>query len=383
MPLKGPGFALYVHWPFCLSKCPYCDFNSHVTKDIVDQQAWQNALLSELDHFASETGDRILTSVFFGGGTPSLMPPETVAAILDRAGSIWSLDSALEVTLEANPTSIEMARFRDFKAAGVSRVSVGIQSLSENTLKFLGREHSAREARKALGIARDTFEHFSFDLIYALAGQTPDSWQKELSEALELTGEHLSLYQLTIETGTPFYRNGTDVLEDDQAADMFELTQAIMDRAGYPAYEVSNHARPGHECRHNMTYWRGGDYMGIGPGAHGRLTTDRSTAAIHQIHSPTRWLEAVKSAGHGTAKRRILTPVERAEERIMMGLRLHDGLYLSDLSSQTGISASQLINPQGLQRMTEGGFVELDNNNLKAVGAGKLCLNSVIAQLLK
>jgi len=373
--------ALYVHWPFCRSKCPYCDFNSHV-REAVDQAEWQAALLSELDHFAKETSARTLTSVFFGGGTPSLMAASTVGAIIDKLCDIWRLDDNLEITLEANPTSIEAKKFRDFKAAGVNRVSIGVQSLNNQALAFLGREHSAKDAVKALAIAAGTFDRFSFDLIYARPGQSCDAWQTELQDALELAGDHLSLYQLTIEPGTAFHRDNLTVPEDDLAADLYALTQSIMGTANRPAYEISNHAKPGHECRHNLTYWHGGDYVGIGPGAHGRLTNGGATEATHQIHNPENWLNAVKAKAHGTAKRRPLSPAIRAQELVMMGLRLTDGLDMATLPRQTGLAVTDVIDEVGQKRMIDGGFVELNNGQLKATPDGLLRLNGVIKHLL-
>ncbi len=382
MAAPDPGFALYIHWPFCLSKCPYCDFNSHVCGNI-DHTEWRDALLSELEHFGEETSGRHLTSVFFGGGTPSLMSPGTVGDLLDKLNVYWSLDDNLEVTLEANPTSIEAGKFRDFRAAGTNRVSVGVQALDNDTLKFLGREHSADEARAALSIARKTFDRCSFDLIYARPNQSPESWQTELAEALELAGDHLSLYQLTIEPGTPFYRDGVDTLDDDAAADLYELTQSLMEAANRPAYEISNHAEPGSECRHNLTYWRGGDYVGIGPGAHGRISNTGETVATHQIHNPEAWLSTVKARAHGTAKRRELTANVRAQELVMMGLRLRDGFDTSSIPQQTGTTVSDIIDQQGQQRLVDGGFIEQSGEQIWATPEGRLRLNSVIGMLLK
>jgi len=381
MAAPDPGFALYIHWPFCLSKCPYCDFNSHV-QDEVNQARWHDALLDELDHYGKETSGRRLTSVFFGGGTPSLMAPETVGGLLDKLSDYWTLDENLEITLEANPTSIEAQKFRNFRAAGINRVSIGVQSLNDDVLKFLGRGHSANEARAALGIAGDCFDRFSFDLIYARAGQSPDNWRKELTEALELAGDHLSLYQLTIEPGTPFYRDNTETLDDDRAADLYELTQTLMEAANRPAYEISNHAEPGRECRHNLTYWRGGDYIGIGPGAHGRISHQSQTQATHQIHNPEAWLTAVKTKSHGTGKRRGLTPEIRAQELIIMGLRLCGGFDTSSISGQTGLALADVIDEQGQARLIEGGVLVRSGDYLTVTPEGRLRLNGVIKALL-
>jgi len=381
MAAPDPGFALYIHWPFCLSKCPYCDFNSHVQAG-VDHAQWRAALLDELDHYGKETSGRHLTSVFFGGGTPSLMAPGTAEALLDKLSTYWILDENLEVTLEANPTSIETQKFHDFRTAGINRVSIGVQSLNDGVLKFLGRGHSAIEARAALGIADNCFDRFSFDLIYARPGQTPESWRRELTEALELAGDHLSLYQLTIEPGTPFYRDHVETLDDDRAAGLYELTQALMEAANRPAYEISNHAEPGRECRHNLTYWRGGDYVGIGPGAHGRISHRGQTEATHQIHSPEAWLAAVKSRTHGTAKRRALTPEIRAQELIMMGLRLCGGFDTSSVLDQTGLAIADVIDETGQARLIEGGVLARSGRYLTVTPEGRLRLNGVIKMLL-
>ena len=287
--------ALYVHWPFCLAKCPYCDFNSHVRAEI-DEARWRAALLREIDATAEETSGRVLTSVFFGGGTPSLMAPATVAAILERAGSHWPAADGLEVTIEANPGAAETGRLADFRAAGVNRVSIGVQSFDDDALRFLGRVHDADAARAAIERAAALFPRYSFDLIYARPGQSVAAWTAELAGALSLAGEHLSLYQLTIEPGTAFHararRGEALAAKEEPAAALFEATQEMLDAAGLPAYEISNHARPGGECRHNLTYWRYGDYAGVGPGAHGRLTVDGARIATQRIRAPEAWLAA-------------------------------------------------------------------------------------------
>lgn len=382
MATPEPGFALYVHWPFCLSKCPYCDFNSHVRNEI-DHPRWTSALLSELDHYGRETTGRRLTSVFFGGGTPSLMTPDTVATLLDKLSIYWILDDNLEVTLEANPTSIESQKFCDFRTAGINRVSMGIQALDDGVLKFLGRGHSAAEATAALDIARDSFARFSFDLIYARPDQTAESWRQELTAALALAGDHLSLYQLTIEPGTSFYRDEVKTLDDDRAADLYDLTQELMEAADRPAYEISNHAKPGQESRHNLTYWRGGDYVGIGPGAHGRISHGGHTEAAYQIHNPESWLSSVDADTHGTAKRRVLTPDMRAQELIMMGLRLRDGLDTSAISRQTGLTVAEVIDDTARRQLIEGGILAASDGRLRVTADGRLRLNSVIRLLLK
>ncbi len=364
------GFGVYIHWPFCLSKCPYCDFNSHVA-DTIDQRRWRDALLAELDHFSDETRGLRPTSIFFGGGTPSLMAPDTVGALVAAVRRRWDCASDLEVTLEANPTSVETARFRAFRDAGINRLSLGVQALDDEALRLLGRRHSAAEALAALETAQAIFARVSFDLIYARPGQDAAAWRAELSRALGLAGEHLSLYQLTVEDGTAFAARGIAPSDEDTACVLFEATQEITAAAGLPAYEISNHARPGAECRHNLTYWRGGDWLGIGPGAHGRLGLD----AVVQIRAPASWLAAVETAGHGIAVRETLDPADRAEERAMMGLRLAEGLPPDS-------EAWRVIVPAGLERMIDGGFVEHDANGLRVTPKGRLVLNAVLAELL-
>ncbi len=382
---RSPGspLAIYIHWPFCLSKCPYCDFNSHVAESM-DHARWRAALLAELDHFAAELEGRTVGSVFFGGGTPSLMEPETVAALIAAAGRSWRLAEDVEITLEANPTSVEAGRFGELAAAGVTRLSLGVQSFDDRALAFLGRGHSAGEARAAIDLARSHFPRFSFDLIYALAGQTETAWRKELVSALELAGDHLSLYQLTIEPGTPFFRQDMAVAAEDTAADLYAITRETTEKAGLPAYEVSNHARPGGESRHNLAYWRGGDYLGLGPGAHGRLTfkEEGATHALHQISTPARWLDAVERRGHGTAKRRALEAETRREEILMMGLLLTAGLGRKRFRDLTGRGLEDCLDRAGLRRMVEGGFVEVDERGIRATREGMLRLNGVLAALL-
>ncbi len=382
----GPlGFGLYVHWPFCLSKCPYCDFNSHV-RDNVDQARWRRALLAELDHYASATGGRILTSVFFGGGTPSLMAPASVAAVIERAAQRWSFAPGIEITLEANPTSVEADRFAALRAAGVNRVSLGVQALDDRALASLGRGHSAGEARRAVALAQRHFPRSSFDLIYARPGQTVGAWEAELDEALGLAAGHLSLYQLTIEPDTAFagaHRRGELAVPGEaEAAALYEATQARLEAAGMPAYEISNHARPGEECRHNLTYWRYGDYVGIGPGAHGRVTLSGEKLATRQHRAPEAWLAAVEAAGHATRRRDPVSQGERVEEALMMGLRLAEGVTRMGFRAGTGSDLDAALDPARLRRLVDGGFLELDEAGLRATRPGRQRLDAVLAALI-
>ena len=380
------ALALYVHWPFCLAKCPYCDFNSHV-RDSVDQAGWRRALLRELDHFAALLPGATVTSVFFGGGTPSLMPAETVARVIERAAARWTLAADAEITLEANPTSTEAARLHDFRAAGVNRVSLGVQALDDDALRFLGRGHSAAEARRAVALAQRIMPRSSFDLIYARPGQGLAAWRTELAQALALAGDHLSLYQLTIEKGTPFWRlerEGAFAIPDgDTGRALFDLTQDTMEAAGFAAYEVSNHGRGGDACRHNLAYWRYDDYVGIGPGAHGRIApAGGGRRALRQHAGPETWLAAVERAGHGTAEDRPLDALEQAREMLMMGLRLADGVSESELSRRTGCNPDRAIDRAGLARLCRAGYVERRGGRLRATDAGRPLLNGLLVELL-
>jgi putative oxygen-independent coproporphyrinogen III oxidase len=376
--------AVYVHWPFCRSKCPYCDFNSHV-RDGVDAARWTHALLADLDHHAALAPGREIGSVFFGGGTPSLMPPETVAALLDRVRQHWAASADLEVTLEANPNSAEAARFSAFAAAGVNRLSLGVQALDPAALRLLGRLHDRDEAIAAIEHARDSFARFSFDLIYARPGQSLLAWQQELGEALALAGEHLSLYQLTVEPGTAFAtlaKRGDLVLPDEElAAALYEITQDRLAGRGLPAYEISNHARPGAECRHNLVYWRYLDYVGIGPGAHGRVSRDGVKYATRQTRLPERWLAAVEDKGTGLEEMTAIDRDGAVEEMLMMGLRLTEGVDRARLERIAGRNVETLFGGN-LAPLVEGGFLTLDRERVAATAAGRQRLNAVLAALL-
>jgi oxygen-independent coproporphyrinogen-3 oxidase len=380
---EAGGFGLYVHWPFCQAKCPYCDFNSHVARSI-DQSAWARAYEAEIARLGREVGPRVLRSIFLGGGTPSLMEPETVEAVIGAARAAWPFSNDIEITMEANPTSVEAGRFRGYRAAGVNRLSLGVQALNDRDLRALGRLHSAEEAVAAFGIAREVFERVSLDLIYARQGQTAEAWEVELAEALRLVrGEgagHLSLYQLTIEEGTAFgdrFAAGKlrDLPDEDRAADLWDITQRRTEAAGLPAYEVSNHASPGQESRHNLVYWRGGDWAGVGPGAHGRLTLGGVRTGIETERAPGRWLQAVERDGSGEASREALDAVEAAEERLMMGLRLSEGVELARLETLRGLEGRAA----GLEDL---GLVEVAEGRLRATAAGRPVLNAVLRELL-
>jgi putative oxygen-independent coproporphyrinogen III oxidase len=376
--------AVYIHWPFCRSKCPYCDFNSHV-RDGIDTARWTQALLNDLDHHAELVPGRQVGSVFFGGGTPSLMPPEAVAALLERVRSRWAVTPDLEVTLEANPNSAEAARFSAFAAAGVNRLSLGVQALDPTALRMLGRAHDRGEAIAAIEHARDAFARFSFDLIYARPGQVLAAWGQELDEALALAGDHLSLYQLTIEHGTAFAsleRRGELLLPaEEDAAALFETTQERLAAHGLPAYEISNHARPGAECRHNLAYWRYQDYVGVGPGAHGRITRDDVKYATRQRRTPEAWLSATETAGTGTEEVAAIDRDSTIEEMLMMGLRLTEGVARTRLEHAAGRDAEGLFG-ENLAPLVEGGFLTLDGDRLVATTAGRQRLNAVLTALL-
>ena len=381
-----PGFGIYLHWPFCLSKCPYCDFNSHV-RETIDTDRWRRALLTELDHFAAQTTGKKVTSVFFGGGTPSLMPPSLAGALIDRVAERWPVADQLEVSLEANPTSVEANAFADFNSAGVNRVSLGIQALNDADLKFLGRRHSVAEARGAIALAARYFSRFSFDLIYARPNQTVDDWRRELAEALSLAAGHLSLYQLTIEPGTRFateHGRGAFAIPDaDAAGALYEATQEITEAAGLPAYEVSNHARLNEHCRHNLTYWRYGDYVGIGPGAHGRLTLSGYKWATRTHRAPEIWLQRVEQSGHAEHERTRIAPRERLEELFMMGLRLTGGIPYRRIEQETGSPWQHWLDVGQIQTLVDGGFLKPGTQRLAATAEGRQRLNATLGMLLK
>jgi oxygen-independent coproporphyrinogen-3 oxidase len=374
--------ALYIHWPFCAKKCPYCDFNSHVRSG-VDMAAWEAALLADMRHEAALCGRERLTSIFFGGGTPSLMPPRLVAALLAEAEALWGFAPGIEITLEANPSSVEAANFAALAAAGINRVSLGIQSFDDATLRWLGRLHDGADAHKALAIAQKAFLRVSFDLIYALPGHTPALWRQQLDEALGHGTGHLSLYQLTIEPGTRFasdVRRGVFApLDDDAAADLFALTQELTAAAGLPAYETSNHARPGEESRHNLTYWRYQDYAGIGPGAHGR----RLGQATVRHKKPENFLSALARQGHGIAEERVLAASEQAAEALLMGLRLAEGVDLAALAARFGFAGTAaLVDETALARLARLGLVRREGARLCVTAAGRPLLDALLGELV-
>jgi oxygen-independent coproporphyrinogen-3 oxidase len=379
-------FGVYIHWPFCLSKCPYCDFNSHV-REAIDETGWRQALLAAIDRNASPLAGRRLDSIFFGGGTPSLMSPGTVGAVIERILRHFPAAADIEITLEANPNSVEAQKFADFAAAGINRVSLGIQALGDDALKSLGRAHNAAEARAAIAIAAKHFRRYSFDLIYARPGQDVAAWDAELRVALDLAGDHLSLYQLTIEPGTQFHtahaRGDLVLPEDELAGDLYEHTQALLEAHGLLAYEISNHARPGQESRHNLVYWRYGDYLGIGPGAHGRLTDAAGAKlATRQERLPETWVAQIASGGDGMAETTEVNPDERLIELTMMGLRLAEGIPDERFRREVGKGIAEIFDAATRARLTDGGFLDADEAVLRATAAGRQRLNAVLSALL-
>ncbi len=379
---QNGGFGIYIHWPFCLSKCPYCDFNSHV-RNTIDHSVWKTALLYELQHAATLTPGRTVQSIYFGGGTPSLMEPDTINAIINEITKLWHIGNNVEITLEANPTSVEATKFSNFKAAGVNRVSMGVQALNDIDLKRLGRLHTAKEAMQAFDIAHKNFERISFDLIYARQDQTLDSWVSELKFALTQAADHLSLYQLTIENGTRFGElydlgNLKGLPDDNLAADMYATTQEICADAGLNAYEISNYAKEGAESRHNMIYWRYGDYIGIGPGAHGRITLDGKKQATITPSLPEAWLQRVQSNGHSLQLNEIISKPEQAEEYLMMSLRLSEGTSLSRFQSLYSAPMNQIK----INALVEQKLLTCTNDTLIATKAGRMILNAILKELL-
>ena len=383
--MLNESLAVYIHWPFCLSKCPYCDFNSHV-REKIDNDRWKNSLIRELEYMHSHTQEFTVTSIFFGGGTPSLMPPDTTHALIERARQLWSVADNVEITLEANPTSVEAGRFVDFKEAGVNRVSLGVQSLRDSELKFLGRGHNAKEAIGAIELLRKTFDRYSFDLIYARPNQTLATWDEELSEALEMAGGHLSLYQLTIEENTAFhhaYAKGGFSLPDEELSEaLYRLTEEKMLTKGFTPYEISNYALRGQESRHNLSYWRGDNYIGVGAGAHGRLHTSGKRIATQTLKSPERWLENVEKNGHAVEVWQEVAPETEIEERVMMGLRLRCGINYQDFQRQTGFDLAKHINLAKRDFYIRQGLLENDENSLKTTLKGRLLLNKLTAEIL-
>ena len=380
------AIGIYVHWPFCRSKCPYCDFNSHVS-DGVDHARWRAALVRELETQALRVGRRRVESVFFGGGTPSLMEPETVASVLQAVRRLFLISNDLEVTLEANPTSVEAGRFDGFRDAGVDRVSLGVQALDDDVLRFLGRTHSVAEALAAVAIAGDRFPRISFDLIYARPDQSPASWRAELERALSHAAGHLSLYQLTIEPTTPFHalhaRGAFRLPGENAAAALWDATQETLDAAGMPAYEISNHARPGEACRHNLVYWSYRDYLGIGPGAHGRLSDAAGKIATRTHRAPSIWLERVERTGHALVDDRRLDPDETLVEATLTGLRLADGMPRSRWRALFNRQPEDMFDIETIKLLVDGGFLELDAAGLRATADGRARLDAVTDRLLR
>lgn len=381
---RSPGFGVYLHWPFCAAKCPYCDFNSHVRHQKVDQERFVRAFAAEMAWMRARTGPREVTSIFIGGGTPSLMEPATVGAILDEVGRNWTVPAGIEVTLEANPSSVEAERFRGYRAAGVNRVSLGVQALNDADLRFLGRLHDVSEALHAIRLAREIFPRLSFDLIYARPGQTLQAWEAELNEAIGHAADHLSLYQLTIEEGTAFHKlhqaRKFEMPASDLAADLYQLTQEVTAARGLPAYEVSNHARPGAESRHNLVYWRYGEYAGIGPGAHGRFVEEGTRVVTITEKHPETWAELVERQGHGAVDGERLTREEEADEFLMMGLRLVEGIDLARFEALSG----RTLPRRQLAILQEEGLIEpVGNSRLRATPAGMIVLNSLVAELAR
>lgn len=384
-PATDENLAVYIHWPFCKFKCHYCDFNSHV-REKIEHKDWATAYLTELAHYRAVTGPRHIQSVFFGGGTPSLMETSTAGAVLDAIHDLWGIPQGTEITLEANPTSVEVEKLRGFKAAGINRVSLGVQAMNDADLKMLTRQHSAAEAIAAVKTAAQVFNRFTFDLIYARPGQTAEAWKKELSEALQMAGGHLSLYQLTIEEGTQFHtlhaRGDLKVPDSDTGAALYEITQEMTAAANMPAYEISNHAKAGDESRHNLVYWRYGDYAGIGPGAHGRLTLNGVKTATRAHKAPELWMQRVSRDGHGAHENETLDADQRGREMLMMGLRLIEGVSLENFRKETDTEFSWFVNPEQVKILTGEGLLEISGEWIRATPAGRQKLDAVLKFLL-
>lgn len=375
-------FGIYIHWPFCAAKCPYCDFNSHVRHQQVDQKRFVKAFERELEHNRELSGPRTVTSIFLGGGTPSLMDPDTVDAILSKVRDLWDVPNDIEVTMEANPSSVEAGRFRGYHDAGVNRVSMGVQALNDKDLKFLGRLHSVEDAKKAIKLARDIFPRMSFDLIYGRPNQTVQSWQDELIEAIDMAVDHLSLYQLTIEEGTPFFKlheAGKIITpDDDHLVDIYDATQGLCAKYNLPAYEVSNHAKVGAESQHNLNYWRYGDYVGVGPGAHGRISSKSTKLATITEPHPETWASNVEENGHGIITEEVLDKEAQADEVLIMGLRLKEGIDVARWENLSGKS----FNTAREANLLEQGLIErVGNSRIRCTETGILVLNSIIAEL--
>jgi oxygen-independent coproporphyrinogen-3 oxidase len=382
--MSEPGFGIYVHWPFCAAKCPYCDFNSHVRHQGIDQERFAAAFATELATMRERAGPRGVTSIFLGGGTPSLMKPQTVGAVLEAVARNWTVTHDAEVTLEANPSSVEASRFRGYREAGVNRMSLGVQALNDTDLRFLGRLHNVEEALVAIRLAREIFPRMSFDLIYARPGQKPDAWAAELEAAIGQAVDHLSLYQLTIEEGTPFHAlHATGRLvppEPEIAAELYRVTQEVTAARGLPAYEISNHARPGAESRHNLTYWRYGEYVGVGPGAHGRFVERGRRVVTIAERMPETWLNLVEARGHGVTGGEMLTRAEETDEFLLMGLRLTEGI---DLARYEEISGRPFQTPRLSMLQDEGLIEQVGNSRLRATPTGMIVLDAVVADLAR
>ncbi|RUM97141.1 coproporphyrinogen III oxidase [Pseudaminobacter arsenicus] len=381
---RDPGFGVYIHWPFCAAKCPYCDFNSHVRHQPVDQERFARAFETELATMSARTGPRQVTSIFLGGGTPSLMKPQTVATVLEAVARNWTVPDGIEITLEANPSSVEAERFRGYRAAGVNRVSLGVQALNDADLRFLGRLHNVAEALHAIGLAREIFPRLSFDLIYARPNQKPEAWASELEQAIGHAADHLSLYQLTIEEGTRFHAlhqaHKFEIPDADHAAELYAITQEVTASRGLPAYEISNHARPGAESRHNLTYWRYGEYVGIGPGAHGRFVEGGRRVVTITEKMPETWANLVEARGHGVTGGEVLTRSEEADEFLLMGLRLAEGI---DLVRYEALSGRPLSSPRISVLQEEGLVASIGNSRLRATASGMIVLDAVVADLAR